>query len=104
MSAPSGDAAEDGLLPGGRVVLGTDTPLRLDCGVELTDFAVAYQTHGELNAEKSNAVLVCHAVLPLSTTRHSIWSLVILRARFLVARDLTTGWGARDAAWGCDAG
>ncbi len=48
--------------PGHRVNLGTGEPLHLDCGVELKDFTVAYQTYGELNAGKSNAVLVCHAL------------------------------------------
>jgi homoserine O-acetyltransferase len=42
--------------------LGADRPLRLDCGVELGPFNVAYQTYGRLNAERSNAVLVCHAL------------------------------------------
>jgi homoserine O-acetyltransferase len=49
-------------LPGRRVRLAVDRPLILDCGVELTPFQVAYQTYGELNAAKSNAVLVCHAL------------------------------------------
>ena len=34
----------------------------LDCGVALGPFTVAYQTYGGLNAERSNAVLVCHAL------------------------------------------
>jgi len=45
-----------------KVVLGTDTPLRLDCGIELGPFTVAYRTYGTLNAARSNAVLVCHAL------------------------------------------
>lgn len=50
-------------IPQGRsVVLGTDRPLRLDCGVELGPFTVAYETYGRLNADKSNAILVCHAL------------------------------------------
>jgi homoserine O-acetyltransferase len=47
---------------GHHVRLGADRPLRLDCGVELADFPLAYQTYGTLNAERSNAVLVCHAL------------------------------------------
>jgi homoserine O-acetyltransferase len=41
---------------------GTDQPLRLDCGIDLAPFQIAYQTYGELNAERSNAILVCHAL------------------------------------------
>jgi homoserine O-acetyltransferase len=37
-------------------------PLRLDCGRALPEFTVAYTTYGALNAAKSNAVLVCHAL------------------------------------------
>jgi homoserine O-acetyltransferase len=43
-------------------ILGTDRPLKLDCGVELGPYRVAYQTYGQLNADKSNAVLICHAL------------------------------------------
>jgi homoserine O-acetyltransferase len=41
---------------------GEDEPLPLDAGVSLTPFQVAYQTYGTLNADKSNAVLICHAL------------------------------------------
>jgi len=44
------------------VVFGVDAPLRLDCQQDLAPFTVAYQTYGELNAEKSNAILICHAL------------------------------------------
>nr|WP_279308227.1 homoserine O-acetyltransferase [Niveispirillum sp. BGYR6] len=42
--------------------MGKDTPLMLDSGVELGCFRLAYQTYGTLNADRSNAVLVCHAL------------------------------------------
>ena len=42
--------------------VGLAAPLRLDCGVEFSDFPIAYQTYGQLNLDKSNAVLVCHAL------------------------------------------
>jgi homoserine O-acetyltransferase/O-succinyltransferase len=35
--------------------------LELDCGVTLTGVECAYETWGELNADKSNAILVTHA-------------------------------------------
>lgn len=38
------------------------TPLVMDCGVALDSWQIAYQTYGELNAARSNAVLVCHAL------------------------------------------
>ena len=41
---------------------GTDQPLKLDAGVALSPFQVAYQTYGKLNAARSNTVLVCHAL------------------------------------------
>ena len=44
------------------VRFGPDKPLRLDAGVELSPFQIAYQTYGQLNAERSNAVLICHAL------------------------------------------
>ena len=47
---------------GKQVTLGVDEPLRLDCGVELANFSVAYQSYGELNADKTNSILVCHAL------------------------------------------
>jgi homoserine O-acetyltransferase len=37
-------------------------PLQLDCRQLLAPFRVAYKTYGTLNAQKSNAVLVCHAL------------------------------------------
>lgn len=37
-------------------------PLKLDCGVTLDRHSVAYRTYGTLNTDKTNAVLVCHAL------------------------------------------
>jgi homoserine O-acetyltransferase len=39
-----------------------ETPLSLDSGGALAPFSIAYQTYGRLNADRSNAVLVCHAL------------------------------------------
>jgi len=49
--------------PRSQVVrFGKDKPLKLDAGVELSSYQVAYQTYGELNADRSNAILICHAL------------------------------------------
>lgn len=37
-------------------------PLGLDSGESLTEFEIAYQTYGQLNAQRTNAILVCHAL------------------------------------------
>ena len=47
---------------GFQVSLAHDEPVRLDCGVNLSNIKVAYQTYGQLNSKKSNAVLICHAL------------------------------------------
>jgi len=37
-------------------------PLALRCGVTLSDYELVYETYGTLNAAKSNAILICHAL------------------------------------------
>jgi homoserine O-acetyltransferase len=37
-------------------------PLPLDCGRTLPNVRIAYETYGELNAERDNTLLVCHAL------------------------------------------
>ncbi len=37
-------------------------PVALACGRELRDFDIVYETYGELNSTRSNAVLICHAL------------------------------------------
>jgi homoserine O-acetyltransferase/O-succinyltransferase len=41
---------------------GADRPLKLDAGVSLSPFQIAYRTYGTLNTDRSNAVLICHAL------------------------------------------
>ena len=45
-----------------KVRFEADQPLVLDAGVPLAPLTIAYQTYGTLNAAKSNAVLICHAL------------------------------------------
>ena len=54
---------QDGIESGGGVWrFPADQPLRLDSGATLSPLEVAYTTYGHLNADRSNAVLVMHAL------------------------------------------
>lgn len=44
------------------IFLAQDKPLKLSNGSEIKNFPLAYQTYGTLNADKSNAILICHAL------------------------------------------
>ena len=55
--------------------------LELDCGRRLDGFELVYETYGELNAARSNAVLICHA---LSGDHHA--------AGYHDEDDLKPGW------------
>jgi len=39
-----------------------DSPLQLESGAILDSYELVYETYGELNAARSNAVLICHAL------------------------------------------
>src|SRR5690606_38629712 len=56
-------------------------PLTLACGKTLDQYQLVYETYGELNAAKSNAVLICHA---LSGNHHA--------AGFHSESDRKPGW------------
>jgi len=62
------------------VTLCADEPMQLDSGAKFGPIDVAYHTYGQLNADKSNAILVCHAltgdqyaVMPHPTTGKPGW-------------------------------
>jgi len=58
-------APQPGTKSVGRVeaqVAAFDEPLPLACGQWLQRFELAYETYGKLNADASNAVLICHAL------------------------------------------
>src|SRR5699024_4222989 len=61
--------------------LSVDTPLALDCGKQLPHYQLLYETYGQLNADRSNAILVCHA---LSGNHHA--------AGYHSADDSKPGW------------
>ncbi|WP_186387607.1 homoserine O-acetyltransferase [Stappia sp. TSB10P1A] len=49
--------------PSSRVEkFGGDRALQLDCGTVLDPWQIAYETYGTLNEDRSNAILVCHAL------------------------------------------
>jgi len=50
-----------------------NTPFDLVCGERLTKLEIAYSTYGELNAEKSNVIWVCHALSGNSEV-HDWWA------------------------------
>lgn len=39
-----------------------DAPLPLESGGAVADYDVVYETYGKLNADRSNAILICHAL------------------------------------------
>src|SRR3954452_1365935 len=62
-SIHSGDRAHEADHPTSTIAtFNADQPLKLDCGIDLAPFQIAYQTYGELNADKSNVILICHAL------------------------------------------
>lgn len=44
------------------ITFGKDNPLQLDAGLDLSPFTLAYESYGTLNDDKSNAILICHAL------------------------------------------
>jgi len=64
ITASSPVSARNGrqVLPGYVLQLDETAPLHLDCGIDLSPVTLAYQTYGKLNADKSNAILICHAL------------------------------------------
>jgi homoserine O-acetyltransferase len=57
-SAETGSAGQKG----GQVVSLRDVPFRLENGAVLDQIDVAWQDYGTLNADKSNVILLCHAL------------------------------------------
>jgi homoserine O-acetyltransferase len=47
---------------GGVAEFSAAEPLPLDSGAALGPYSIDYQTYGTLNAEKSNAIIICHAL------------------------------------------
>ena len=47
---------------GDIITLAEQKPLKLDCGQNISAFPMAYQRYGTLNADKNNAILICHGL------------------------------------------
>ncbi len=47
---------------GQSATLFTQSPLALDSGAALSDITVGYETYGQLNEDRTNAILICHAL------------------------------------------
>jgi homoserine O-acetyltransferase len=56
------DFAGPVLSEGGTWRFPSHQPLRLDSGAQLENLEIAYRTWGELNADGTNAILICHAL------------------------------------------
>ena len=79
LSQPAGAGGSVGVVTPQLVVI--DTPLLLASGRRLPGFQLVIETYGQLNAARSNAVLICHA---LSGDHHA--------AGFHSADDRKPGW------------
>ncbi len=58
-----------------------DAPLALQSGASIRGYSLAYETYGTLNADRSNAVLICHA---LNASHHV--------AGLYAGQDKSEGW------------
>lgn len=45
-----------------KSVVTFDAPLNLACGVVLTEYELVFETYGSLNSERTNSILICHAL------------------------------------------
>ena len=79
LSQPAEAGGSVGIVTPQTIVI--DTPLLLACGRSLSRFELVIETYGKLNAARSNAVLICHA---LSGDHHA--------AGFHSADDRKPGW------------
>ena len=62
LTAVDGMPIDEANAPSSLTVTFDDPGLQLEGGQVLSPFTLAYQAYGELNADKSNAILICHAL------------------------------------------
>ncbi|HWE06066.1 MAG TPA: homoserine O-acetyltransferase [Rhizomicrobium sp.] len=67
LAAPGEDAGQ-------AIGFGSSQPLMLDAGRALSPFTVAFKTYGTLNDDRSNLVLICHALTgdQFAASRHPV--------------------------------
>ena len=70
-----------GLVKTQTLTFAEDEPFQLESGATLRPVTLAYETYGRLNADRSNAILICHA---LSGGAHA--------AGYLAPDDAQPGW------------
>jgi len=70
-----------GLVKTQTLTFAEDEPFQLESGAALRPVTLAYETYGRLNADRSNAILICHA---LSGGAHA--------AGYLAPDDAQPGW------------
>jgi homoserine O-acetyltransferase len=61
-SAPMQQETSVGLVKTQTFTFAEDEPMRLESGATLGPITLAYETYGRLNAERSNAILIVHAL------------------------------------------
>src|SRR5512139_2780612 len=61
-TAARGDSVEQSVGPVKAQAMRFDAPLAFRSGAVLDQYELAYETYGTLNADRSNAVLICHAL------------------------------------------
>ncbi|MGI9479262.1 MAG: homoserine O-acetyltransferase MetX [Hyphomicrobiaceae bacterium] len=62
LKAVEGESIDEANAPSSPSITFDDPGLELEGGQVLSPFTIAYQAYGELNADKSNAILICHAL------------------------------------------
>ncbi|MBR4056031.1 MAG: homoserine O-acetyltransferase [Rikenellaceae bacterium] len=59
-----------------------NAPVELDCGAVLPEVRIAYHTYGEMNADRSNVIWVCHALTANSDVA-DWWEHTVEEGKFL---------------------
>jgi len=82
----------------GDFTFASDAPFRLESGGALQPVTVRYAIYGELNAERDNAVLVCHALS--GSARVADWWPEMFGAVFNLDRDCVIGANILGSCYG----